>query len=60
MEALLITPVRIGLVLALGVGAIQWVRTRRVPLVLLLTLGGAFWVGVVAVMTRNGFSGNER
>ena len=27
---------------------------------LLLTLGGAFWVAVVAVMTRNGFSGNER
>jgi hypothetical protein len=60
MDALLIAPVRVGIVLALAFAAVQALRSRRVPLLLWLALGGAAWVAVVAVMTRNGFSGNER
>jgi hypothetical protein len=59
-RALLMAPVKAGILLAIGFGVVELVRRRRVPLVLWVATVAAAWVGIVAVMTRDGFAGNER
>jgi hypothetical protein len=59
-NALVQGPIRAGVALGVGFGVWQLYRTRKVPLVLWFAVLCAAWLGVVAVMTRGGFSGNER
>src|SRR5829696_1378357 len=57
----LLMPVdKIGIVLALGFTAWTVVRTRRLPLAFWIAAAAAAWVGMVALMTQEGFAGNER
>src|SRR5215207_457526 len=57
----LLMPVdKIGILLALGFTAWTVVRTRRLPLAFWIAAAAAAWVGMVALMTQEGFAGNER
>ena len=59
-RTLVMAPVKVGILLALGYTAYRLWRRRSLPPELWLTLCAAAWIGVVAVMTKSGFSGNER
>src|SRR5215211_685836 len=57
----LLMPVdKIGILLALAFTAWTIVRARRLPLAAWIAASAAAWVGMVALMTKGGFSGNER
>lgn len=57
---LILTPAKLGALLAVGFVAVDWARGRRrvaVPAVLAL---GLAWIVLIAAMTQAGFSGNPR
>jgi hypothetical protein len=59
-RTLTMPPIKAGILLALGYSAYVVVRRRQVPLALWMAVASAAWVGLVALMTQGGFSGNER
>ena len=59
-RTLLLSPVKAGILVALVYTAYMLLRRRRVPTAFWIAAAAAAWVGIVAVMTKGGFSGNER
>jgi hypothetical protein len=59
-RTLMMPPVKAGILLALGYTAYVVVRRRRLPLAFWMAVASVAWVGLVALMTQGGFSGNER
>jgi hypothetical protein len=56
----LFAPAKVGAILGFAVGVVIAVRERRMNVWLWLSLAAALWMGLVAVMTEGGFSGNQR
>jgi hypothetical protein len=59
-RTLLMAPIKAGILAGLAYSVWVMVRRRRLPVVLWMSLASMAWVGIVAVMTAGGFSGNER
>jgi hypothetical protein len=55
-----IAPVKVGVVVALGYAAVEWVKRRREKETLWVFAGGFAWFALVAGMTQGGYAGNYR
>jgi hypothetical protein len=59
-RAVTISPVELGVVIAVGYAIVAWVRRRAEGRTLAFALIGFAWFALVAAMTEGGFAGNQR